>query len=144
MDQLDMKILECLRKNARMPASAISKAINLSVSSVIDRIRKLEERGVIIQYTTVIDPKLASNEITMLVGIKLDHPRRYDELIEIFSKMPNIYECNCLTGDLDFMLKVSAESTENLQEIHRTIANIDGVASLTSYYVLRTSRGTTH
>ena len=55
MDTLDKKILECLQKNARQSASDIGKTIHLSVSTVIDRIRKLEASGIIQHYTAVLD-----------------------------------------------------------------------------------------
>ena len=57
MDTLDKKILECLQKNARQSASDIGKTIHLSVSTVIDRIRKLEASGIIQHYTAVLDEK---------------------------------------------------------------------------------------
>mgnify|MGYP002553118435 CR=1 FL=1 len=75
MDTLDKKILECLQKNARQSASDIGKTIHLSVSTVIDRIRKLEASGIIQHYTAVLDEKKLGNDVTALMEVSLEHPR---------------------------------------------------------------------
>ena len=69
MDTLDKKILECLQKNARQSASDIGKTIHLSVSTVIDRIRKLEASGIIQHYTAVLDEKKLGNDVTALMEV---------------------------------------------------------------------------
>lgn len=138
MDELDRDILQCLQGNSRMRASDIGKKVNLSVSSVIDRIRKLENQGIILRYTAVLDPKKLGNEITMMVGIKIAHPRYYDSFVERVLTNPNVAECQYLTGELDFMLKVTAASPENLEKVHHALTLLEGVDSITSYYVLKT------
>ncbi len=68
-----------LKENARQSASDISKEIHLSVSTVIDRIRKMESSGVIESYTVITDEKKTGNDVTALMEISLEHPR-YNEL----------------------------------------------------------------
>ena len=65
MDAIDYKILKILQKNARETASNISKEIHLSVSAVIERIRKMEETGVIKEYTIIVDEKKTGNEMSI-------------------------------------------------------------------------------
>lgn len=72
MDAIDYKILKILQKNARETASNISKEIHLSVSAVIERIRKMEETGVIKEYTIIVDEKKTGNEMTALMEVSLD------------------------------------------------------------------------
>ena len=79
MDYLDQQILMKLKENARQSASDISKEIHLSVSTVIDRIRKMESSGVIESYTVITDEKKTGNDVTALMEISLEHPR-YNEL----------------------------------------------------------------
>ena len=63
MDNIDLSILKCLKDNSRQTASTISQTINLSVSAVIERIRKMEAKGVIQQYTVVLDEKQLGMEL---------------------------------------------------------------------------------
>lgn len=80
MDAIDYKILKILQKNARETASNISKEIHLSVSAVIERIRKMEETGVIKEYTIIVDEKKTGNEMTALMEVSLEHPKFFDSL----------------------------------------------------------------
>ena len=75
MDILDYKILSLLKTNAREKASAISREIHLSVSSVIERIHKLETSGIIQSYTIITDEAAIGNDLTALMEISLEHPR---------------------------------------------------------------------
>ena len=71
MDKLDYKILNILKENGRETASDISKAIHLSVSAVLDRIKKMEESGIIKGYTVRVDAKALGNDVTALMEISL-------------------------------------------------------------------------
>ena len=77
MDYLDQQILMKLKENARQSASDISKEIHLSVSTVIDRIRKMESSGVIESYTVITDEKKTGNDVTALMEISLEHPTNF-------------------------------------------------------------------
>ena len=77
MDAIDYKILKILQKNARETASNISKEIHLSVSAVIERIRKMEETGVIKEYTIIVDEKKTGNEMTALMEVSLERSRNW-------------------------------------------------------------------
>ena len=70
MDNIDLKIISLLKKNARVSASAISKEVGLAVSSVTERIRRLENQGIILQYTTVIDNSKIEGGITAMIGLQ--------------------------------------------------------------------------
>ena len=71
MDNIDYKILKILQKNARETASNISKEIHLSVSAVIERIRKLEESRIIREYTIIVDEKKTGNDMIALMEVSL-------------------------------------------------------------------------
>ena len=83
MDNIDMRILKCLSKNARLPASAISEEISLSVSAVIERIKKLESAGVIRGYTIQIDQEVLGNKMVALMDVSLKHPDYYDGFVAL-------------------------------------------------------------
>ena len=82
MDVLDYKILECLKKNARENATNIGAKINLSTSAVIERIKKLENSGVIEQYTTIINQGFLGRELMAFISVSLEHPKFNDGFIE--------------------------------------------------------------
>ena len=138
MDQLDREILDCLRENARMTASNISRRVNLSVSSVLERIRRMEEQGVIRRYTAIVDQSKLGRPLTMLMGVSLVGTQYCAGFEERMQAEPEVLSCEYLTGSMDYLLRVSTESNKRLQDLHRRITSIDGVASITSYYVLRT------
>lgn len=144
MDQLDLDILDCLKQNARMRASDISKQINLSVSSVIDRIHKLENAGVIVQYTTIIDRRKIGNDILVIVGITLERQNMARHFEEQIRDIPEVVDCYAVAGDFDFLLHLAVSSHEELYATHHRILNLDGVAQLKSFYVIETVKQEGH
>ena len=99
MDNLDYQILTELKQNARQTASDISKTIHLSVSTVIERIKKMEKSGLIQSYTVICDDGKLGNDITVLMEISMEHPRFNDAFIVHINKDPNIIACYYLTGE---------------------------------------------
>ena len=71
MDKIDIKIIECLKKNARENASVIGSQVNMSVSAVIERINKLEANGIIRQYTGVLDSNKLGIDITSFISVSI-------------------------------------------------------------------------
>lgn len=137
MDQLDLEILNCLRENARLSASKISRKVNLSVSSVLERIHRMEEQGVILRYTAVVDQSKLGRPLMMLMGVSMESPQYYESFERSIKEEPDVTSCEYLTGSMDYLLRVTAQSHEHLQNLHHRIAMMEGVASITSYYVLK-------
>ena len=143
MDATDEKILRSLSQNARRKASDISREIGLSVSAVIERIRKLEEGGVIRGYTAVLDRKRLGNDISAFMGVCLEHPKYCEGFTREVLRMDSVLACHYLTGDFDFMLHIVARSSEALEAIHRQIKGIEGVSSTKTHFVLKTVKNDT-
>lgn len=137
MDAIDYEILRCLKKNARIKASAISEKINLSVSTVIDRIHKLERSGVLEQYTIVLNPKEMGNDLTALMEVSLEHPRHFEAFTQMVQENSNIVSCYYLTGEFDFLLKIITDSSDSLELIHRKIKSMEGVSFTHTHFVLK-------
>ena len=127
-----------LKKNARVSASAIAKEVGLAVSSVTERIRRLENQNVILQYTAVVDESKIEGGITAMIGIKIEHTRYIDKVADMISADPHVVSFYILTGDLDFLASVYAVSTEEFRQVHRAIAGIEGVSAVKTYYILGT------
>ncbi|MGF7012433.1 Lrp/AsnC family leucine-responsive transcriptional regulator [Lachnospiraceae bacterium PF1-22] len=138
MDKVDYQILEILKSNGRERASEISKEVHLTVSTVIERIRKLEQTGVIKGYTVITDDPQVGNDVTVVIEISLEHPKYEDAFIESINSHPNIISCYYLTGEFDYMLKITCRSSLHLEEIHRWIKDQPGVRKTRTHYVLRT------
>lgn len=137
MDQLDMEILGCLQENARLSASKISRKVNLSISSVLERIHRMEEQGVIQRYTVVVDQAKLGRPLMMLMGVSMASPQYYESFEQKIKEEPDVISCEYLTGNMDYLLRVTAQSHQHLQDLHHRIAMMEGVASITSYYVLK-------
>ena len=138
MDDIDLAILSCLNENARMKASDISKRVNLSVSAVIERIKKMENNKTIEKYTVTLNQKKLGNELIALMEVSLEHPKYYDDFAEMVRKNVNVQSCFYLTGEFDFMLKIYTDSSDSLEKIHRNIKSLQGVQSTKTHFVLKT------
>lgn len=137
MDKVDLMILSYLKENARMKASDISKEINYSISSVIERIKKMEKSGIIEKYTVQLNEKKMGNDLLVIMEISLESPKYYDGFTAKIKGNKNILSCYYLTGEYDFMLKILADSSEKLEQIHKMIKGIEGVTSTKTYFVLK-------
>ena len=137
MDKIDYKILKILKNNGRETASDIGKAIHLSVSAVLDRIKKMEEAGIIQGYTVMVDSRALGNDVTALMEISLEHPKFHDSFTELIQDHPNIVDCYYLTGDYDFIIKICCASSDELERIHRTIKSTPGVSATRTHFVLK-------
>ncbi|WP_432618810.1 Lrp/AsnC family transcriptional regulator [Butyricicoccus sp.] len=138
MDQIDQKILAHLKQNARARASDIGKAVHLSVSTVIERIHKMEDAGIICSYTAITNDAKVGNDVTALIEISLEHPRFNDSFSDQVMRHPNVVSCYYLTGSYDYMIKVSCRSSDELEVIHRWVKDQPGVCQTQTHFVLRT------
>ena len=138
MDELDHQILKYLKDNSRMRISVISQKVNLSVTAIIDRIRKLEASGIIKQYTTVIDPGKIGKDITAFISVSLEHPKYNDEFINMVTQNSEILECHYITGDYDFLLKVVTGGSGSLERVLNYVKSLHGVAITRTLVVLST------
>ena len=143
MDQIDVKILRCLTKDARMNASQIGPQVNLSVSAVIERMKKMETSGLIRGYTAVVDERQAGYDVQALVSIRLEHPKYNQEFARQMQAHACIMECFYITGDFDYHARICAGSTEELTRILQDIKQIPGVSLTRTYVVLDTIKQNT-
>ena len=136
MDHIDSKILHCLTEDARMNASQISQRVNLSVSAVIERMKKMEASGLIRGYTVVIDQERAGLAVQALLSIRLEHPKYNEEFNRQMCDHPHVIECFYITGDFDYIARIGVASTQELTEVLNDIKQIPGVSLTRTYVVL--------
>ena len=136
MDNIDINILRCLTKDARMNASQISGIVNLSVSAVIERMKKLENSGLIRGYTALIDERVAGYDVQAMISVRLEHPKYNQSFAKQMQEHSCVMECFYITGDFDYIARVSAGSTEELTKVLNDIKEIPGVSLTRTYVVL--------
>ena len=136
MDHIDSKILRCLTKDARMNASQISQKVNLSVSAVIERMKKMEASGLIRGYTAVVDEKLAGYNVQAMISIRLEHPKYNQEFNRQMCNHQCVMECFYITGDFDYVARIGVSSTDELTKVLYDIKQIPGVSLTRTYVVL--------
>lgn len=138
MDNIDIKILKLLQKNARITVSDISREINLSVPAISERLRKLETSGIIQQYTAILNPKPLRKDLTAIMFITLERPRYTEKFVEYVKSEDEILECHTLAGDFDYALKIITESTYTLECLLNRVKSVQGVQKTRTIVVLST------
>lgn len=140
MDNTDIKILNILRHNARANASEISEGVRLSVSAVIERIRKLENAGILKAYTTVLDNKKVAKDVVAFVTVSIEHPK-YNSLFEgTVKRNSSITECHYIAGDVDYIIKIVVDNTYSLERVLYEIKSCEGVSKTKTSIVLCTNK----
>ena len=136
MDSIDAGIIRCLTKDARMNASQISQKVNLSVSAVIERMKKMEASGLIRGYTAIVDEKLAGYNVQAMISIRLEHPKYNQEFNRQMCNHLCVMECFYITGDFDYVARIGVSSTDELTKVLHDIKQIPGVSLTRTYVVL--------
>ncbi len=140
MDAIDVKIIECLKANSRENASVIGSKVNMSVSAVIERIKKLESCGIIKQYTAVLNREMLGMDLTAFVSVNVEYPKFIGTFSEFVTKHPQIIECHSVTGDSAYLLKVCADNTKGLEKLLMDVNSVAGVVSTKTQVVLSTEK----
>ena len=142
MDKKDIKILEILQADARSSASDISKKVKLSVPSVSDRIRKLNE-SIIKKYAAILNHKEANLDLTAFIFIVSEHSDHYDEFIKKTKKTKEVLECHSVTGRGSHILKIRVKNSQAFENLLYKIQNWPGVSRTQSNVVLSTYKEST-
>jgi DNA-binding Lrp family transcriptional regulator len=133
LDEIDKRILRALQRDGRMPNNELAKAVGLSPSPCLRRVRLLEKAGVIDRYVAVVSPAKVGKGLTLFTRIWL---RAQDEdTIEHFvaevSKLPQILECYLMLGDCDAMVRVVAADIEDYRRFQSEhLSRIKGVQNV--------------
>jgi Lrp/AsnC family transcriptional regulator, leucine-responsive regulatory protein len=143
IDEIDRKILRLLQENGRMTNAALAEAVGLTATPMLQRIRKLEQRGVITGYTALVDPKTVGRGTIAYVLVKQAEHRlgSHKRFVQAVAGVPEVIECHHVAGEDDFMLKVVVrdigEYERFLLDRLARIANIDRVKTI---FVLSTAK----
>jgi Lrp/AsnC family leucine-responsive transcriptional regulator len=143
LDSVDLQILEHLQKNGRTTQTDISKAIGLAPSGILERIRKLEAKGVIQGYTATVDPRVLDLRMLAFVAVRSDEVAADDRIANELAATPEVLEVHHVAGEDCYLVKVRARDAEHLGQLLRTrIGRIAGVRSTRTTIVLDTVKET--
>lgn len=143
LDDIDIKIIDALQKNGRTKRNDLAEIVGLSIPSVSERLRKLEEGGVISGYYARVDHKKLGKDITAFIYVYIDSSKHYQSFIEHANAVDDIIECHAITGEGSHLIKVRAENTSILEKMLAKIQSWAGVTGTKTHLVLSTSKETT-
>ena len=139
IDAIDRQILALLQPNARISNSAIARAIGMAPSAVLERIRKLEKRGVIRGYETRIDPAALDAELLAFVYVTTNETASDDSVGQQLAALPEVLEVHHVAGEDCYLAKVRAAGTGELgQVLQQSVGRIPCVVSTRTTIVLST------
>lgn len=128
IDNLDRQILDIITKNARIPYLEVARACNVSGAAIHQRVQKLIKTGVIKGSEFKVDPVAVGFKTCAYIGIFLEHPGHYKNVVEKFQKVHEIIECHYTTGNYSLFIKVYTRDNEHLRDVlTNSIQNIEGV-----------------
>lgn len=137
LDKIDRKILQMLVRNARMPFLEIARECGISGAAIHQRVKKLDEQGIILGSKLVVDPRLLGYDVCAFVGIKVQEPSLESSTIDALKQIPEIVECHYLTGEHNLMVKLYCEDNEHLMSIlAEGIRKIPGVVGTETFISL--------
>ena len=138
LDAIDVGILSVLQENCRTPLARIGEQVGLSAPAVIERVKKLEDAGVISGYHAHLDGRRLGMDITAFIGVYIDHPRRIAGFEDEIVAIEDVLECHHVTGAPTLLVKVKTANTTSLESLISRIRSIDGVEKTETMVVLST------
>ena len=127
LDTIDVRILEVLQENARVSISELSKQVNLSLSAVSERLKKLENSNIIEQYTTVLNPSAMEKDLSAIMMISMEDPSDTGEFRRLVQELDEILECHYITGTYDYVLKITTKNMATLELLMNKIKSIKSI-----------------
>lgn len=143
VDETDLHILQILQANARETQADVARAVGLAPSNVLERLRKLETRGVIRGYAAEVNPKAVDRGLLAFVAVRSDEVPGADSVARELASCPDVLEVHHVAGDDCYLVKIRARDAEHLGAMLRTrIGRIAGVRSTRTTIVLETIKET--
>ena len=143
LDNLDIQILKTLQQNGRTKRNELAEQVGLSVPSVSERLKKLEDNKIIEGYYTRVNKQAFGYDILAFILVMMDSSKHYKDLIKHVDKHPHILECHSVLGEGSHLLKVLVKKTESLEKLLSEVQTWPGVTGTKTTFVLSTIKETT-
>jgi len=138
LDPTDRTILTALRANARIPYADLARIVGLSAPSVADRVKRLEQLGVITGYHASVSPTALGLGVVALVGVEQADEGEQDAIADALAAVPEVEDCWFVAGDESFVLKVRVADVDGLEQLLGRLRRISGIARMRTTVVLST------
>lgn len=140
LDEIDHRILTQLQANARITNADLARAVGLSPSPCLRRVRDLERNGTISRYVALVNPAAVGLPVSVFVQVTLE--RQIETALESFeaavSKRPEVMECYLMTGDSDYLIRIVVASIDDYERfLVNELTTIPGVSSIKSSFALK-------
>lgn len=144
IDEMDRRILSLLQQDARLPNAEIARRVGMAPSATLERLRKLEERGVIRGYEVRLDPRKLGLGLTAFIFVRSHGKSGEVDTGERLKQHPNVLEVHHIAGEDCYLVKVRAMDTEDLGRLlQKEISAMPNVASTRTTIVLGTLKEST-
>jgi Lrp/AsnC family transcriptional regulator, leucine-responsive regulatory protein len=139
VDEKDLAILQLLQVNAKITVREIAHEIHLSPTPVHERIKRMEETGVIKQYVALVDHSKVKKGLMVICYVSLnEHNKRSGaKFIKVINELKEVIECYNISGEFDFMLKVAVENMDAYYDFHvNKLSQLENIGQLQSSFVM--------
>ncbi len=141
LDDKDLQILALVQDDARLPQAEIGRRVGLSTAAVNERLRKLEQRGIITGYAALVAPERIGCDITAFVEVFIEHPRFESAFVDRMKQIPEVQEVHHVTGEFSCLLKIKVWDRRALQRLLLDeINSLAGVRQTRTVIALSTSK----
>lgn len=139
LDAIDLELLDALQEDCKASLSRLGERVGLSAQAVMERVRKLEQAGVITGYHASVDGRQIGLDITAFIGVSINFPRDVKRFLAEVSSRPEVLECHHVTGGHTLLLKIKTSNTASLEAVISALRSIDGVTCTETMVVLSTA-----
>jgi Lrp/AsnC family transcriptional regulator for asnA, asnC and gidA len=137
IDGIDKTILRALMKDARTPILEIARAVGISGAAIHQRLKKLEQSGLIAGSKFVINPKALGYTTMAFVGIFLEKAKNNADAVKQLKRIPEVLECHYTTGNWSVLIKIHCKDNEHLMSVlNKEIQSISGVSRTETFISL--------
>lgn len=139
LDAVDKEIVYMLMDNAKTSLSHISKNVGISTTAVHQRIKKLEQAGVIENSVSFLNPRKIGYKVVSYIGIFLEQPSHYQEAVKALKEINEVVEAHYTTGNYTIFVKVLCKDNDHLMQILNKIQKLKGVTRTETFISLEQS-----
>ncbi|PQA60677.1 MULTISPECIES: Lrp/AsnC family transcriptional regulator [Siphonobacter] len=146
LDTIDRQLLNLLQENALLTVRELAERVHLSITPVHDRIKKLENQGIIEKYVALINRKRIGRGMMVYCFITLDKQRQesFQEFNEAIRQLPEVLECSVVSGNFDYLLKVIVSDMEAYNTFYQSkLSVLHSVSHMSSSFVMEEVKSTT-
>lgn len=130
LDRIDRKILQLLVRNARLPFLEIARECGISGAAIHQRVKKLDEQGVILGSNLIVDPRILGYDVCAFVGISIQEPSLEEDTLKALADIPEVVECHFITGKHNLLVKIYCRDNEHfMRTLSDKVRKIPGVVA---------------